>query len=182
MHKKLVYLSLFGAISFILMFTLSFPILPSASYLRFEPSEVPAILAAFLFGPKAGVAVILIKDILYLLLRASDPFGPLADFIAASTFVYTTAWLCRADYSTFRFILAGLGGVLARVMIMIPVNLVILQLEFGMPFSQIIGIMLPALVPFNLLKGIINAAISFWLIKLIFSKIVPSHKYFGLDK
>ena len=167
MVKKLIYISLLSAISFLLMYTFSIPIIPNAPYLKFEPSEVPAILATFLIGPKAGVIVILLKDLLYFFLRATGPFGPLSDFIAASTFVYVTALFCKNPEGTLQFVKASFLGLLARVIIMVPVNLIILQLEFGMPVSSILGIMIPAILPFNLLKAGVNSIITFVIYKPI---------------
>lgn len=90
--QQLVFLGVGGALAFLLMATLQIPVLPQASYLRYDPSDAVALLAGVVYGPGAGVAVVLAKDLLYLAFRARGPFGPLADFIAAATFVSVTAW------------------------------------------------------------------------------------------
>jgi len=46
-----------------------------------------ALLMASVAGPLPGVAVVVLKDVLYLFFRARSFFGPLGDLIAVATFV-----------------------------------------------------------------------------------------------
>ena len=81
-----------AALAFLLMAAIQIPVLPQAPYLTYDPSDAVALLAGVLYGPGAGVTVVALKDLLFLLLRAHGPFGPAADFLAAATFVWVTAW------------------------------------------------------------------------------------------
>lgn len=165
--QQLVVLGMLAAIAFLLMATISLPIIPGAPYLRYDPSDAAALLAGVLYGPVAGVAVVLVKDVLYFLLRAKGPFGPIADFIAAATFVAVTAWAYRRRTGSFaaRLLWAAIAGTVARVVVMIPANFVILNLQFGMGPEKVAAMMLPALVPFNAVKALANAAIALVLIE-----------------
>ncbi len=160
--RQLVAVGMLAAVAYLLMVTVQFSVLPQASFLKYDPSDAAALLGGVMYGPGAGVSVVLVKDILFALTRARNPFGPIADFIAAGTFVAVTAWVYRRRSGSFiqRLLEAAGLGAAARVAIMIPTNFVILFLEFGMPPSRVAGMLLPAIVPFNSLKALMNAALA----------------------
>ncbi|MDR7603049.1 MAG: ECF transporter S component [Armatimonadota bacterium] len=157
-----VMTGLLVAVAFLLMATVQLPILPQAPFLKYDPSDAAALVGGVLYGPGTGVLVVFLKDVLFFLFRAKGPFGPLADFIAAGTFVAVTAWAYRRMGGPFpwRLLSAATVGMIARVLVMIPANFVILYLEFGMPPARVAGLLLPAIVPFNAVKATLNALLA----------------------
>jgi riboflavin transporter FmnP len=151
-----------AAIAFLMMAVVQIPLLPGVPYLTYDPSDAVALLAGTLYGPGVGVLVVLVKDVLFLFFRARGPFGPTADFIAASTFVAVTSWAFRRGRGPFvpRLIQAAVVGTVARVLVMIPANFVILALQFGMPPAKVARMLLPVIIPFNALKAAINATVA----------------------
>ncbi len=160
--KRLVYGSFLAAIAVVLMVSVSLPIMPQASYLRYDPSDVPILLSAVLIGPIDSVYAALVKDLLYFVVRAKGPFGPISDFIAVAVFAFVTGAVYRrfSSMSLKALVTSCALGVLARTLIMIPANLVILRLQFGFSYGKILQMMWPILTTFNVLKGGINAALT----------------------
>src|SRR2546428_7503550 len=119
--QQLAVVSMLAAIAYLLMLAVKFPIIPGAQFLKYDPSDAAGLVAGILYGPAAGVAVVAIKDILFL---ARNPFGILADFIAAAAFVSVTSWVyLRGSGGTApRLLSATVFGIAARVLVMIPVN------------------------------------------------------------
>ena len=61
--RKLVFISILGAISFVLMLLdFSTPIAPS--FLKFDIADLPALFAGFFLGPLSGFGVVCIKLLL----------------------------------------------------------------------------------------------------------------------
>jgi riboflavin transporter FmnP len=160
--RRAAIVGVLAAIAFLMMAAVQIPLLPSAPYLTYDPSDAVGLLAGTLYGPGVGVLVVLVKDLLFLLLRAKGPLGPAADFLAASTFVAVTAWAFRRGSGPFvpRLLRAVVFGTAVRVVVMIPANFVILGLQFGTPPAQVVRMLLPIIVPFNGLKAAINAAVA----------------------
>lgn len=160
--QQLAVTGMLAAIAFLLMAAIQIPILPYAPFLRYDPSDAVGLLAGVLYGPASGVTVVFLKDVLFLLLRARGPVGPLADFIAAATFVAVTAWAYRRRPGPFarRLVAAAVLGAAARVAIMIPANFVLLALQFGTPPARTAGMLIPAIIPFNAVKALANAALA----------------------
>jgi riboflavin transporter FmnP len=160
--RTLVLVAMLGGAAFIVMATLQVPILPAAPYLRYDPSDVLGLVAAFTLGPVAGVAVVGLKAVLYFLFRARSIFGPVANFIAVAAFVGAAGWVFRLrPRPSAGWLLAACGiGALARLAAAIPANFVILYLQFGMPPSQVAGLVIPVIIPFNALASALNGVIA----------------------
>lgn len=154
--RRNIFAALLGAIAFIVMLLVGIPILPSASFLKYEPSGMIILLATVLLGPVGGVTASFMKDFLFLLVGAGNIFGVCSDFVNTTLFALTAGLIIRRGASLQNHLLGYVSAILAATLIMIPVNLVVLQLEFGMAVETIMGMMAPAILPFNLLKGICN--------------------------
>lgn len=166
--EKITYASVCGAMSFLLMAFVQFPIVPALSMLRFEPGEFPALLAGLLLGPEVGVLAVLVKDLLYFVFFAKSLFGPLADFIACATFVYVSSYLAnrwRKDAS--HMIAACSLGTLVRILVMVPANIVILYLELGLTPAKVLGMFWSVIVPFNVVKSVTNMLLAVPLVQAI---------------
>ncbi|NLG68419.1 MAG: ECF transporter S component [Firmicutes bacterium] len=178
--RRLTQVGVMAAASLVAMLTIRFPIVPGATFLKYDPSDAVGLLAGRTMGPGAGVSTVLLKDVLFWLLRGTDPFGPLADFLAAATFVGVASAVAHRLWPTddgettvrrpaLRPLHAGalpamaLGvavGTAARVVVMALANFPILYLEMGMPPARVAALMWPAIVPFNALKGLLNGALA----------------------
>ena len=169
--KRIVYISVFAAMAFILMSTFSIPILPNAPYLRFEPSEIPLLVVACMIDPWAGLFTNLIKDLLYYFFRAKSIFGPTADFLITSSFVVITGIVYRRNRSNIGLIGALIIGIIGRLLVMVPVNIIILGLQFGMSPSKVLSMMIPIIIPFNLIKGGINAIGAFLIVQALLKRL-----------
>lgn len=74
--QQLAVPGLLSAGAFVLMATVQFPVLPQAPYLRYDPGDAVAVLAGILYGPGPAVAVVFVKDLLYLLSGLEGPSDP----------------------------------------------------------------------------------------------------------
>ncbi|MGP4040557.1 ECF transporter S component [Gracilibacillus sp. D59] len=173
---RLIVMAIMGTISVLLMFLnfpLPFPFIPA--YLRIDVSDIPALIAGILFSPVAGVVVVAIKNVLYVLVTAiSDPIGALANFFAGMFYVVPVSFMYM-KYRSMKSVLIGLGiGTL-----LMTIGLSILNYFLFIPaYSWFMGweemskdvklnTVLIGILPFNLIKGIIVGTI----FALIFTKL-----------
>lgn len=158
---KLVILSLLGTISLGLFF-LNFPLPFLPPYLKIDFSDVPAIMAAFIFSPLAGVFVVAIKNVLYLIIGgASDPIGVAANFLAGVMFTVPIAVL----YHKYKGVKSVISGLVSGTIIM-AVGMSVLNYFIILPaYSWLVGMeineqikwtsVIAGVLPFNLIKGIV---------------------------
>ena len=179
--STLIKISLLSALSAMLMH-LSFPLFPAHSYLRYDPSEVPALVASFALGPLAGMAVVLLKNLLYLVshFQPSEFIGIPLNSIAGCTLVGVAGQVYRARKSKATARVAITLGVVAMTLVMIPANLILLPIfqKFfmpavqQMPTNQLLTALLMVVTPFNLLKGALTGTLTF----LVYKRVSPTVK------
>ena len=173
--RRITSVAVLAAAATVIMLLVKFPIVPGAPFLKYDPSDAVTLLAAFWYGPGTGVLTVAIKDLLLWLIRNGHPLGPLADAIAAGTFVAVSAAVLRhlaggapvshgAAPSPGALGLAILAGATTRVAVMAVANFPILYLQFGTPPEKVAAMLLPAILPFNALKSLINGGLAAVLI------------------
>lgn len=159
--KKLVTLALFTALSLILSFV-EVPIFPAAPFLKYDASAVIAVFAAFGFGPAAGVIVGVASAAVHGLIMG-DPWGSLMSIIVVVCWVLPAVLVYRIR-QTRAFALVGLiAAALVSIVAAVGGNLLITPIYTGTDMATVAAMIVPILLPFNALKAIINAVLSFAL-------------------
>lgn len=169
--KQLVTMALMCAIGVILSF-IEFPLLPGVSWLKFDASNMPAMVVGFGFGPGAGVAVGIVIAIIHGLLLA-DFTGALMNILTVTCFVLPAALLYRWK-RTYPIAIFGLVlSIIAAMIGGIVGNLIVTPMYLGVPFDAVVALVIPVLVPFNLVKGLINSVLTLIIYKSISNLITP---------
>lgn len=169
--KQLVTMALMCAIGVILSF-IEFPLLPGVSWLKFDASNMPAMVVGFGFGPGAGVAVGIVIAIIHGLLLA-DFTGALMNILTVTCFVLPAALLYRWK-RTYSIAIFGLVlSIIAAMIGGIVGNLIVTPMYLGVPFDAVVALIIPVLVPFNLVKGLINSVLTLIIYKSISNLITP---------
>ena len=162
---RLVGVSLFGALGFILMF-LAFPILPAFSYLKVDFSDLPVLMSFLLYGPVGGIFSAFIRNILHYLSTGGDmgyPIGDVASFLASISYCLPDYFLLRKTKTKKGIVLAFLVGTLSLAVILsianwyviTPLYLKILNFNVGNLRDYIVA----GVVPFNIIKGAIISTV-----------------------
>ncbi len=183
---NLTVTAIMGTIGFILMmleFPLSF-IIPS--FIKFDFSELPALITAFSIGPFWGVAVCLIKNLLHLFVGSTAGVGELSNFVLGAVFVFVAGAVYKRKKTRRGALIGTLAGAFSMAFISVLTNYFFVYPIYAkmlIPMEAIIGMyqaILPSVdglfeallifnFPFNLVKGLIDAAICF----LIYKKLSP---------
>ena len=93
-NRDIAIVGVFSALAFGLMF-LEVPLLPFVSFLKYDPSEIPALILAVNTGVVQGITVILIKDVLFYFAKSGDVIGVVMNFIAGTAFIVLAAKFWR---------------------------------------------------------------------------------------
>lgn len=169
--RQLVTMALMCAIGTLLSF-IEFPLLPGVTWLKFDASNMPAMVAGFAYGPAGGVAVGIVTAIIHGLLMA-DFTGALMNILVVTCFVLP-ATLIYKKKRTYKFAIIGLVfSIIAGVIGSIIGNLLLTPSWLGVPFDAVVALIIPVLIPFNLLKGLLNSVITLIVYKSISNIITP---------
>ncbi len=180
------YTAVFAAMAGVLM-TFEIPLFFAPSFYKLDFSELPVLICTFYLGPVAGVAAELVKIIVKLLLKGTTTafVGELANFITSCAFILPASIIYHARPGKKSAILGMAAGTLVLTVFGSLFNAVYLIPKFaemyGMPLDAIVSmgneingavnslatLVLFAVVPFNLLKGVVVSLITYLLYKRI---------------
>lgn len=160
-------LSILGAMAVILVIpALSFPIIPTAPFLKYDAADIPIMIGTFLFGPLEGLLLTVIVSLIQGFFFAQDAFyGALMHIIATGTFALIGGFIYKYNRTIKGAIIGLIFGAVSSVIIMIAANLIVTPLYLGMPRAVVKGMLLPAIIPFNLIKFGVNSILCFLLYK-----------------
>lgn len=174
--RKLCVMGILAALSVVLLLLIRFPIFPSAAFLEFDAGDVAILTGAFLFGPVAGVALTFVASLIQSLTvsAASQFWGFLMHFISTSFFCVIAVFLYHRRSKLINAAIGLAIGVVLTTALMVPLNLLITPLYTGAPTSAVASMLVPTIIPFNLIKFSLNALFSFLLwrsVRLVLKKL-----------
>lgn len=163
----MVKLAMLSAVSVVLVAVIHIPF-PPAPFLVYDPADIPIFIGAFAFGPAAGILVTLVASAFQALLLSSDGIiGFAMHVFATGSFVLVAGSIYRRHKTRQRAVYALLAGIAAMTISMVIWNIIFTPIFMGVPRAKVIGMILPIIVPFNLLKAGINSLVTFLLYKSI---------------
>lgn len=176
--KKLTTLALLCAMAYGVM-ALSKLIPPIILFLQYDPKDVIITLGGFIYGPLAAAAVSVVVSLIELVTVSDTGIIGLVMNIISSCFFACTASILYKYRRTLSGAVFGLvAGCLLTTAAMLLWNYFITPLYMGMPREAVAALLVPAFLPFNLIKGGINAAITLLIYKPVVSalrlaKLIP---------
>lgn len=169
--RQLVTMALMCAIGVLLSFV-ELPLLPGVAWLKYDASMVPAMVCGFAFGPGAGLAVGVVGAVIHGILMA-DFTGAVMNALVVFGFVLPAALVYKRSRS-YRFAIAGLVlSCLGAVLMSVVGNLLLTPAWLGVPLQAVVDMIIPILVPFNLLKGLLNSVLTLVVYKSISNLVTP---------
>ncbi|MFW6287380.1 MAG: ECF transporter S component [bacterium] len=156
--KKLTNISVMTALAVVFMIFLKFPIPFLPPFLIYEPGDIPILIISFLYGPIPALISTFISSVLMELTTGlGGPWGILMHFIATGTFVTTAGLIYQKMHSRKGAIIGLISGTIAMTVIMIPANLIVTPIYLGASREQVIKLLVPGIIPFNLIKAALNS-------------------------
>lgn len=170
--RRIATTALFCALALILSFV-EIPIFPPAPWLKYDPSCVAALVAGLAFGPATGTLVVVLSWALHLIF-SFNPWGVLMAVIANVALVVPCALIYARKRST-QGLVAGMiiGGVISLAFC-IGCNIVVTPLYTAVSTEAVIGMIVPILTPFNLIKIVLNCVLSALVMKPA-AKVLEQH-------
>lgn len=180
-HKTVVT-AMLAAVATVLMFLdFSVPVIPS--FVKMDVSELPALLASFSLGPVSGIVVCLLKNVFNLIFHGSTGgIGELCNFLLGATFVGIAGLIYKYKKTRTGAVIGALVGAAVMAVISIPVNYFISYPVYAAMFGGmdkilaaynairpgsdgLLECLLVFNAPFTLVKGLIDAALTFLIYK-----------------
>ena len=161
--KKMVSLAMLAAIAYLIVSLVRIPVV---LFLKYEPKDVIITIGGFLFGPMASFIVSAVVSLLEMVTISETGFiGCIMNLLSTCTFACTAA-LVYKKWHTHKGAIAGLAlGSVLMVGAMLLWNWLVTPWYMGADRATVEGLLLPAFLPFNLLKAGLNSALTLSLYK-----------------
>ena len=187
--RTIAQVAMLGAVAGGLM-NLEFPIpFLAPSFYQLDFSEVPVMVGTFAMGPVAGILIELVKILVHLVTKGTMTagVGDVANFLFGCAYVVPAGLIYRFHHKKSRaHAVAGMavGTVLTAILACFVNAFVLLPAyaaAFGMPMDALVGMgsavnkaitslptfVLFAVVPFNIIKGVVVSLVTMLLYKHI---------------
>lgn len=176
--KIIAALGMFSAMSFVAV--LCGRVIPNvAGFLSYDPKDAVVAIAGFMFGPVATVIIpVLVALVEMISISTTGPIGCLMNILSTISFALPAALIYR-KMKSYRGALIGLAsGVCFMTVVMLLWNYLITPIYMEVSRDVVVGMLMPVFLPFNAIKGGLNAALTLLLYKPLVTalrraKLVP---------
>lgn len=139
---------------------------PVVLFLRYDPKDIIIVVGGLLFGPLTSLAITVIVSVVQMFTTSGTGIlGCVMNIISSCSFACTAAFIYKRRRRLSGAIWGLLGGWACQVAVMMLWNWLIAPIYMGYPREAIVELLLPAFLPFNLIKGGLNAAITMLIYK-----------------
>ncbi len=140
--------------------------IPLVLFLKYDPKDVVIVIGGFIFGPLTSLAVSLIVSVVQMVtISANGILGCMMNVISSCSFACTAAYVYKKKRTLSGALFGLFCGCVCQVVTMMLWNYLIAPIYMGYPREAVVELLLPAFLPFNVIKSGLNAAITMILYK-----------------
>ncbi|GFI02493.1 MAG: ECF transporter S component [Lachnospiraceae bacterium] len=171
--KKLTTIGMLCALAYA---AVAFGRIPLILFLKYDPKDVIITIGGLIFGPLTSLAITVIVSVVEMFtISTTGILGCVMNIISGCSFACTAAFIYKKKRKLSGAILGLLCGWGCQVVVMMLWNYLIAPIYMGYPREAVIKLLLPAFLPFNLIKGGLNASITMLLYKPIVTALRHSN-------
>ena len=166
--KTIVMLGMFCALAYAVMALSKLIPINVAGFLTFDLKDVIIAICGFMFGPVPAIIVSVIVSLIEMItVSSTGPIGLLMNVLSTCAFVCPAAIIYKSRKKFSGALIGIIAGVVCMTIIMLLWNWLITPLYMGVDRATVVAMLPTVFLPFNLLKGGINAAFALLLYKPI---------------
>lgn len=162
--RNICVMAMMSAISVVLVYLIRFPIFPSAPFLEYDPADIPIIITTLMFGTVPGIMVTAVVCVVQGLTVSAQSgiIGIIMHFVATGTLVLIVGLINGKKHGqiSWRQPVSLALGSLAMVAMMVLWNIIFTPIFMGAPRQAVIEMLVPVIIPFNLIKACGNSLLS----------------------
>ncbi|MDE6470998.1 MAG: energy coupling factor transporter S component ThiW [Eubacterium sp.] len=171
--KTLTLTAMFCALAFAMTAVIRIPVV---LFLKYDPKDIIITLCGFILGPLSAIIVSVITSLIEMVtISDTGPIGCVMNIISSCSFAFTAALVYKKKKTLSGAAIGLLLGCVAMTAVMLVWNYCVTPLYMGYPREAVAELLLPAFLPFNLIKSGLNAAFAFLLYKPVVGALRKTH-------
>ncbi len=141
-------------------------IIPAAPWLKYDPKDIILAIGGLLLGPVPAFAMSLVVSLLEMISFSETGWiGFVMNVVSSCAFILPGAVIYNKKRNLTSAVCGLVFGVIFVTAVMLLWNYLLTPIYMGMPREAIKELLLPAFLPFNLIKGALNASFTFLVYK-----------------
>jgi len=158
--KKMVSVALICALGYMCTFIFHFKV----GFLTFDAKDAVITLASFIYGPMTGViASLLVSFIEFFTISDTGVYGFIMNFASSAMFAGTAGLVYKYRHTLWGAVAGLTAAVFTMTALMLVMNLAITPYYMNCTMGEVMALIPTLLFPFNLVKAIMNAGLSYVL-------------------
>lgn len=178
--RKLTLAAMFVALAYVSVVLFRLKIMPTADFLTYDVKDVVITLGGLILGPLYALLIAVITAFLEMIsISDTGPIGFIMNALSSSVFACTAAIIYTRRKTLNNALIGLICGVIIMVITMLLWNYIITPMYQGVPREVVAGMLPTVFLPFNALKGGLNAAFTFLLYRPVIgmlraAKLMPA--------
>lgn len=164
--RKMTMMAMLCAISLAAVALCRIPIIPAVNFITYDPKDIVITIGGYIFGPVSALVMsFAVSFVEMFTLSTTGIIGFIMNFMSSCSFACTAAYFYKRKHN-IRHAVGGLVlGTVLMTVLMLLWNYIITPVYMGIPREQVVPLLIPAILPVNILKGGINTALTLLLYK-----------------
>ena len=161
--RKLCILAMMSTLAFILAAYVRVPVIPVPP-LRYDPKDIIIVISGFIYGPLAAFAVTVVVSFVQMFTVSATGFiGLFMNIVASTAFCCTAALIYKKNRTMKGAIIGLIVGTIFATAVMLLWNYILTPIFINRPREQVVPMLIPVFLPFNLISNSLNAALTVML-------------------
>ena len=171
--KRITTIAMLCALAYVVMVVGRVPVV---LFLKYDPKDVVIPLGGLIWGPMTACLVSVLVSVLEMFtVSDTGPIGCIMNVLATCAFCCTAAFVYK-KFHTRKGAVIGLAlGTVCLTVVMLLWNYLITPLYMHTARADVAAMLVPGFLPFNLLKGCLNATITVLLYKPVVQGLRHAH-------
>ena len=159
--KKMVTLALLSALAYVVMVLIKIPIIPSVDFLKYEPKDIIITIGGFMYGPAAVILMsVVVSFVEMITVSTTGWIGAVMNLISTCAFACTATIIYRRVHRLKGAVIGLVAGTIAMIAVMMLWNYFLTPIYMGYPRAAVAAMLPTVFLPFNAIKGGINAVVT----------------------
>lgn len=167
--RKITTIGMLCAVTYVIMAVGQIPVV---MFLKYDPSDVIVTLGGLIWGPMTSCIVsIVVASVEMVTVSSTGILGCIMNIVQTVSFACTASAIYRKKRTMSGAVIGLSAGCITSVLLMMLWNYLITPLYMGYSREAVAELLLPVFLPFNLLKSVLNAALTFVLYKPVITAL-----------
>lgn len=163
--KKITTTAMLCAIAYVVVVIGRIPVV---LFLKYDPKDIIITLGGLIWGPMTSFIVSVIVSLIEMVtISENGVLGCIMNIVSTCSFACTASVIYKRKRTLSGAVTGLVTGSLMMVLVMLLWNYLIAPIYMGYPREAVAELLIPAFLPFNLLKAGLNAGFTFLLYKPI---------------